>query len=176
MASLKSKLIIITGASSGIGAATAVHLAEYQPKLVLAARRLERLNDVAKQCEDKGCPADEILVVKCDVGIDEDLRNLIQMTIEKFKQIDVLVNNAGIGMYKSMMDISMDDYDKVMRINLRSPFYLCQLCIPHLIRTQGNIINVSSMLSQRAFPSVISYGISKAGLDQFTNTLAIAQG
>ncbi|OWF49613.1 uncharacterized protein LOC110451477 [Mizuhopecten yessoensis] len=173
MSSLADKVVIITGASSGIGASTCVLLSQYNPKLVLTSRNVNNLDKVAKQCQDKGLSPDRVLVVQCDVDKESDLRNLVDQTLSKFGQIDVLVNNAGSSVYRSIMDTTLDMFDQTVRTNLRAPFYLSQLCIPHLIKTQGNIVNVSSISSTKAFPTAIAYCMAKAGLDHLTRTLAV---
>ncbi|XP_060080329.1 glucose 1-dehydrogenase 2-like isoform X2 [Ylistrum balloti] len=136
MSALTDKVVIITGASSGIGASTCVHLSQYNPKLVLASRNVTNLTKVSQECQAKGLSSDRILVIQCDVDKENDLENLVDITISKFGQIDVLVNNAGSSVYRSIMETTLDMFDQTVRTNLRAPFYLSQLCIPHLIKTQ----------------------------------------
>ncbi|XP_060080328.1 3-oxoacyl-[acyl-carrier-protein] reductase FabG-like isoform X1 [Ylistrum balloti] len=173
MSALTDKVVIITGASSGIGASTCVHLSQYNPKLVLASRNVTNLTKVSQECQAKGLSSDRILVIQCDVDKENDLENLVDITISKFGQIDVLVNNAGSSVYRSIMETTLDMFDQTVRTNLRAPFYLSQLCIPHLIKTQGNIVNISSISSTKAFPTAVAYCIAKAGLDHLTRTLAV---
>ncbi|XP_033762680.1 uncharacterized oxidoreductase SAR2567-like isoform X2 [Pecten maximus] len=173
MSSLTDKVVIITGASSGIGASTCVHLAKLKPKLVLASRNVDNLTKVSEQCQANGLSSESILIVHCDVDKEDDLRNLVDETVSKFGHIDVLVNNAGSSIYRSIMDTTLDMFDQTVRTNLRAPFYLSQLCIPHLIKTQGNIVNVSSISSTKAFPTAVAYCMAKAGLDHLTRTLAV---
>ncbi|KAK3594706.1 hypothetical protein CHS0354_001527 [Potamilus streckersoni] len=173
MTSLKEKVIIITGASSGIGEATAVHLAELQPFLTLTGRNEDNLGKVAKQCEEVGLPAERILLIKADLNVEEDIKRIVETTIKQFGRIDVLVNNAGYGDFTSFADSKLELFDQMMRVNLRAPFYLCQLCAPYLIQTKGTIVNVSSQAGQRAFPNAMIYAMTKAGLDNFTKSLAM---
>ncbi|KAL3872453.1 hypothetical protein ACJMK2_040379 [Sinanodonta woodiana] len=173
MASLKDKVIIITGASSGIGAATAVHFAELQPYLSLSGRDEDNLRHVAKLCEGAGLSSERILLITADLNKDEDIRQIVDNTVKRFGRIDVLVNNAGFSEYVSFADTSLDLFDRMIRVNIRAPFFLCQLCAPYLIQTKGSIVNVSSISGQRAFPAAMVYGITKSGLDNFTKNLAI---
>ncbi|VDI30177.1 Hypothetical predicted protein, partial [Mytilus galloprovincialis] len=149
MTSMKDKVVIITGASSGIGEATALLLATFDVKLILAARNAERLNAVSKECQTKGLSAEKVLVVRCDVVKPNDLDNLIQLTLSTFGQIDALVNNAGSGNYKKMMETTPEILESILDINVKAPFNLSQRCAPHLIKTQGSIVNVSSISGQR---------------------------
>lgn len=173
MSSLLNKVVIVTGASSGIGAATALEFAKNGAKLVLAARNVERLNEVASQCSSKGLQQEKILVKGCDITIQDNLKSLVASTLEKFGQIDVLVNNAGSGQYVDFMDTSPEVFDNIFNINTRAPFLLTQMCTPHLKKTQGCVVNVSSISGQRSFPRALTYCMSKAALDHFTRTLAI---
>lgn len=176
MSSLLNKVVIVTGASSGIGAATALEFAKNGAKLVLAARNVERLNEVASQCSSKGLQQEKILVKCCDITIEDNLKSLVASTLEKYGQIDVLVNNAGSGQYVDFMDTTPEVFDNIFNINTRAPFLLTQMCTPHLKKTQGCVVNVSSISGQRSFPRALTYCMSKAALDHFTRTLAIVLG
>lgn len=161
------KVVVITGASSGIGAGAAEYLSTLGAKLVLTGRNEENLKKVAGKC--KG----EVLPLVSDVTIEADRVSLIEKTLKKFGKLDVLVNNAGIGDFGGINSTSMDAFDKVMNTNMRSVFHLTQLATPHLIKTKGNIVNISSVAGLRAFASATSYCMSKAALDQFTKCLAL---
>src|SRR6185369_5237971 len=101
------------------------------------------------------------------------LDRLVSETVANHGQIDVLVNSAGIIQNGTIEDTTLDDWDKMLNINLRSVFYLMQKCVPHLEATKGNIVNVSSVTGPRAFPNVLSYCVSKAGIDQLTRCSAL---
>ncbi|XP_052788229.1 3-oxoacyl-[acyl-carrier-protein] reductase FabG-like [Mya arenaria] len=178
MASLKDKVVIITGSGdvTGIGAATALHMIKFQPRLVITGRVKSRLDAVEESLLAAGLKQDRLLVVVCDVTDDAQLQNLVQRTLEIFGQIDVLVNNAAVVVSFSVMETNMTDFDHVMNTNIRSPFLLTKLCLPHLIKTKGCVVNVSSIAGQLTFQGHASYSISKAALDQFTGILANEMG
>lgn len=163
------KVFIITGASSGIGAGAAEYLSNLGAKLVITGRSEENLLETKKKCK-KNC---EILLIAGDVNIEDDRVKIIEETLKKFGKIDVLVNNAGLGIMGPTAEFSMDDYDTVMNTNVRSVFHLTQLAIPHLIKTKGNIVNISSIAGIRGVPNGSVYCMSKAALDHFTRCLSL---
>jgi NAD(P)-dependent dehydrogenase (short-subunit alcohol dehydrogenase family) len=162
-----NKVIIITGASSGIGADCARHLSELNAKVVLCGRNVENLNETAKKCKN------EKLIISGDVNVEADRKKIIDETIKKFGQIDVLVNNSGLGRGGDVETFSIEDFDLIMNTNVRSVFHLTQLAIPHLIKSEGNIVNISSVAGLRAFAGASAYCMSKAAIDQFTRCLAL---
>jgi NAD(P)-dependent dehydrogenase (short-subunit alcohol dehydrogenase family) len=93
--------------------------------------------------------------------------------LKKFGKIDVLVNNAGLGKNGDILTTTLDQYDLVMNTNVRSVFHLTQLTVPHLIKTQGNVVNISSVAGPRQFPNLLAYCMSKAAIDQFTKCVAL---
>uniref|UniRef100_A0A669CWE1 Zgc:101858 n=1 Tax=Oreochromis niloticus TaxID=8128 RepID=A0A669CWE1_ORENI len=171
VSSLKGKVALITGASSGIGAGTSVLFAKLGALLALNGRDVENLNKVAKECTD--CGADEPLLVPGDLTDEEIVKSTVEKTIAHFGRLDVLVNSAGILAMGSIETTDLAQYDKVMNVNVRSIYHLTQLCVPHLIKTKGSIVNVSSVNGQRSFPGVLAYCMSKAAIDQFTRCIAL---
>lgn len=165
--SFSNKVVIITGASSGIGADVAKEFAANGAKVVLVGRNEANLNAV----RDSFPSTVESLIINADVrtGVDE----IIDKTVERFGQIDILINNAGILKSGSIETTTVADFDEVLDINLRSVFQITQKTVPHLIETKGNIVNVSSVAGVRSFPNVVSYCVSKAALDQFTKCIAL---
>jgi NAD(P)-dependent dehydrogenase (short-subunit alcohol dehydrogenase family) len=161
------KVVIITGASSGIGAGAAEHLSKLGAKLVLTGRNEANLKETVGKC--KG----EVLPIVSDVNVEADRIKVVNETMRKFGKIDVLVNNAGLGEGGDLLTTSMDQYDIVMNTNVRSVFHLTQLVTPHLIKSKGNIVNISSVAGLRSFPGVTAYCMSKAALDQFTRCVAL---
>ncbi|XP_035440460.2 17-beta-hydroxysteroid dehydrogenase 14-like [Spodoptera frugiperda] len=165
--SFQDKVVIVTGASSGIGAAIAIRFAEEGAKVVLVGRNQEKLNNVSKKC---GNP----LIIAADVSKDEDAKRVIEETLRYFGQIDVLVNNAGItGSSKILEDGAIQAYDRIMSINLRAVVVLTHLAVPHLVKSKGNIVNISSVAALKVFSGIFAYCTSKAGLDHFTRAVAL---
>ncbi|XP_045491157.1 uncharacterized oxidoreductase SAUSA300_2422-like [Colias croceus] len=168
--SFLNKVVLVTGASSGIGAATSILFAKEGAKVAMIGRNEKKLQNVAQQCKTKP------LVIKADISNDNEVRGLIKDTIDTFGKLDVLVNNAGIVRYASILDENlMKCYDEVMRTNLRAHVFTTHLALPYLIKSGGNIINVSSSggSSLPAIPCILSYLISKAGVDHFTRAAAL---
>ncbi|XP_049311399.1 3-oxoacyl-[acyl-carrier-protein] reductase FabG-like [Bactrocera dorsalis] len=168
--SLVGKVVIVTGASSGIGATTAVEFAKQGSKVVLTGRNEANLKSTEAACKAVNSKV-ELLLIVADVTTDAE--KIIKTTIDKFGQLDVLVNNAGYGEGGSILDINVDQFDRVMNTNLRSVFLLTKYAAPHLIKTQGNIVNVSSVAGLRANAGFSVYCTSKAALDQFTRCVAL---
>lgn len=163
------KVVIVTGASSGIGAATAVFLSKLGAKLSLTGRNLENLQKVSQNCDK----AAATFVVSADLTKESDIENIVNKTVEHYGHLDVLVNNAGIIETGSIENTSLAQYDKLMNTNVRSIYYLTMLAVPHLLKTKGNIVNVSSVNGIRSFPGVLAYNVSKSAVDQFTRCVAL---
>jgi len=163
----EGKIIIVTGASSGIGAGAAVHFSKLGAKVVVTGRNEENLKETKSKC------AGEVFSIVADLNIEADRVRIIEDTISKFGKLDVLVNNAGLGEAGTILTTTLEQYDKVMNTNVRSVFHLTQLAAPHLIKTQGNVVNVSSVAGPRQFPNVLAYCMSKAAIDQFTKCVAL---
>lgn len=165
------KAILVTGASSGIGRALCLELARQRPRLVLAARDGVRLEEVALGCRQLGA---ETLVVKADVGSLEDCRHLIERTVERFAALDVLVNNAGIGMiarFDELSDLSV--YERLMRVNYLSCVYLTHEALPHLKKSRGLIVAVASLAGLTGVPTRTGYAASKHAVIGFFDSLRI---
>lgn len=166
--SFLGKIALITGASSGIGAATARSLAKQGAALALSGRNVDNLKAVAK---DVG--TDKAFIVPGDVTNEVDTENILKSTIEKYGKLDVLINNAGILETGSIENTSLEQFDRLINTNVRSIYHLTMLAVPHLIKTQGTIVNVSSVNGIRSFPGVLAYNISKTAVDQFTRCVAL---
>lgn len=171
MASLAGKVAVITGASSGIGAATAKLFAQRGASLVLTGRNQENLEKVASQCG--GGSGSKPLTIMANLDQEKEVENIIKETIEKLGSLDILVNNAGILEMGTIENTSLDQYDRIMNTNVRAIYQLTMLAVPHLVKTQGCIVNVSSVNGVRSFPGVLAYNISKSALDQFTRCVAL---
>lgn len=166
--SFLGKIVLITGSSSGIGAATAHRLAKNGAVLALSGRNVDNLNAVAK---DIG--GNKTFIVPGDITDELDTENILKKTIEKYGKLDVLINNAGILESGSIENTSLQQFDRLMNTNIRSIYHLTMLAVPHLIKTKGNIVNVSSVNGIRSFPGVLAYNISKTAVDQFTRCVAL---
>lgn len=164
------KVILITGASSGIGAACAEFFAKKGALLALVGRNPDKFEQVMEKIEESGVEM-EPLVILADVTT--DAKQIISETIEKYGRLDVLINNAGCGTLGSIETAKMEDFDAIMATNIRAVFELTQLAVPHLIAAKGNVVNVSSVYSTRVFKNSIAYCISKAAVDHFTRCAAI---
>jgi short-subunit dehydrogenase len=162
------KVIIITGASSGIGEALAKTLAPMRCKLILAARSVDKLENIAQVCEKLGS---KCLVVSCDVSKKESCENLIQETVKNFGKIDVLINNAGISMRALFQDCSLDDFEKVMNINFWGTVYCTKFALPWLLQSKGHIIGMSSIAGFRGLPARSGYSSSKFAMNGFLESL-----
>lgn len=170
---LENKVAIVTGASSGIGKAVAALFAKEGAKVVAAARRAERLEDLQKEITDGGFSG-EIYPVSADVGNDEDLKHLVDATLEKYGTIDILVNNAGIlDEYKSLENIEEDLWLKVFDINVHAVMKLSKLVLPTMIANKkGSIINTSSVGGLHGMRGGMAYVASKHAVVGMTKNIA----
>ena len=167
---LDGRVALVTGATSGIGRATALRLAGAGARVALVGRNAETLRSVAAEIKELG---GEALEVDADVTSEGDARRAVSETVEKFGALDVLVNAAGILKNGTIENTSLADWDVMLDVNLRAVFHLMQLALPHLAQSRGNIVNVSSVTGLRAFPGVLAYCVSKAGVDQLTRCAAL---
>ena len=147
MRDFTGKVALVTGSSSGIGAAVVKHFAQCGASVVVTGRNAENVKSVADECVKLSKQGEkDVLQVVCDITKDADLERLLKSTIDKFGKLDILVNNAGIGGLASIYDDDlMKTYEKLFNVNVRSVMYLTRLAVPHLEKTNGNIINMSSM-------------------------------
>jgi short-subunit dehydrogenase len=168
---LQNKVIIITGASDGIGAELARQLSVFKPRLVLAARRRDALEVVAKACEARGA---QTLVVPTDVAIESQCRALIDEAAKHFGAINILVNNAGVSMHANFEDIENTDvYEKLMRINLMGSVWPTHAALPYLKQSRGQIVAVASIASLVGVPGRTTYCSTKFAQTGFFEALRI---
>jgi short-subunit dehydrogenase len=165
---MKNKVIIITGASSGIGKATAIRFAKSGAKLVIAARSLDKLEEARQEILKTGA---EVLAVKADVSIESDCINLIDQTILKFKQIDVLINNAGISMRALFNDSDLSVIKNVMDINFWGSVYCTKFALPYILKEKGSVVGISSIAGFVGLPARTGYSASKFAMHGFLNAL-----
>ena len=172
MSDFKDRIILITGASSGIGAATAVHFATKGAKLSLVARNATKLEEVAEQCRQSG--SEEVLVISQDLSTQEGCDSAMEETVKHFKALDVLVNNAGMMHTENLQKLTGNKLDEAMDINVKSALKLTQLATKWLEKSPLKaIVNVSSIAGLRASPGSLAYKISKAAMDQLTRCSAL---
>jgi NAD(P)-dependent dehydrogenase (short-subunit alcohol dehydrogenase family) len=176
MPQLEGKVAIVTGGSRGIGRAIAEALVDAGAKVTIGARTASAVQRAAKELSARpqgGASADAVaLGVACDVASYEQCRRLIGDTVSTFGRLDVLVNNAGIGAFASVSDMSAQDWDAVIGTNLNSLFYCAHEAIPHLKRAgDGWIINIGSLAGKNAFAGGAAYNASKFGLIGFSEAL-----
>ena len=166
-----SKVVIVTGASRGIGKNIAYNLAINGYKVIANYNNSEEeALKLKKQVEDKGL---EIDLFKANVSKRAEVKELIDFAIEKYKKIDVLINNAGVAQEILFTEITDEDFDKMMKVNLYSAFYTTQETVRHMIREhEGCVINISSIYALTGGSCEVHYSMAKAGLDGMTKALA----
>jgi short-subunit dehydrogenase len=167
----RDNVIIVTGASSGIGRALARQLADQGAWLALAARNVLQLEAVAAQCHQAGGKA---LVVPTDVAQQDQCKNLIERTVAQYGRIDTLINNAGISMWAKFEDLqTLAPLDKVMQVNYFGGVYCTYYALPYLKETQGRIVAISSLAGKNGVPTRSGYAASKHAVVGFFDTLRI---
>ena len=165
------KTIIVTGGSRGIGASIVKELANKDYNIVLNYNNSEKqAKQIQKELLEKNI---KIEIFKADVSKRENVKDLVKFALEKFKTIDVLINNAGIDQVKMFMDITDEDWNKMIQTNLNSVFYCTQEVLPTMIHNkEGNIINISSIWGITGASCEVHYSVAKAGIDGMTKALA----
>ncbi|XP_017044312.1 uncharacterized oxidoreductase TM_0325 [Drosophila ficusphila] len=167
------KVVMITGAASGIGAATAELFSKLGACLTLVDREEEGLMCVMKECMKTGY---EPYGIAGDLLKPPEIECIARKSTERYGKLDVLVNGAGIMPTGTLQSTELACFTHVMDANVRSMFYLTKLVLPQLLQCRGNVVNVSSVCGLRAFPDLVAYNMSKAAVDQFTRSLALDLG
>ncbi len=166
---VRDAVVIVTGASAGIGRETALAFAREGAHVVLAARREERLRELAAQCEALGVRA---LAVRTDVARTEDVEALVRAALDAFGRVDVLVNNAGFGFSGTIEETTEADMRELMDVNYFGAFNAIRAVLPHMRgRRRGHIVNVSSVVGKLAFPYHGAYSATKFALVALTESL-----
>jgi NAD(P)-dependent dehydrogenase (short-subunit alcohol dehydrogenase family) len=164
MMEFEGKVAIVTGATSGIGMATARRFAEQGGRVAAAGRKKEILAKLETP---------KIKTYPVDLTNEKETSGFVERVLKDFGGLDILVNAAGIIASGTIENTGLADYDLMMNINVRSVFQLTQLALPSIIERKGNIVNVSSVTGLRAFPGVLAYCVSKAAVDQMTRCAAL---
>ena len=167
---MQDKVVIVTGASSGIGRATALVFANEGSTVIAVGRNEKELSALSQTVGSKTGVVKPHLA---DMTEMTQLERIVTETVANHGQINVLVNSAGIIKNGNIENTTLDDWDKMININLRSVFALSQKALPYLAETKGNIVNVSSVAGTRSFPNVLAYCVSKAAIDQLTRCSAL---
>lgn len=181
MKGLQGKTALITGASSGIGQAIAIRLAQEGCNIAINYRKsVEEAEDTEELAMQKACGQAaecgvETLLIQGDVSKEEDIIRMVNAVIEKFGSLDILINNAGIQTESASHEVSTDEFDRVIAVNLRGAYLCARETIKHLLEQQrsGTIVNISSVHEIIPRPMYVSYSISKGGMGNLTKTLAL---
>jgi short-subunit dehydrogenase len=167
---MKDKIVVITGASSGIGKALAFEFGTKGATVVLAARNLAKLQEIVSDLNKRGFQA---LAVQTDVTIESDCRELVEKTLEKYGRIDVLINNAGISMRSLFIDLQLDVMRRLMDTNYWGTVYCSKFAMPHLITSGGSLVGVISIGGYIGMPGRSAYAASKFAVRGFLDTVRV---
>ena len=167
-ANWRGKVVLVTGASAGIGKETALLFAQHGARLALMARGEERLTETAAEVEERG---GEVLIFPADASDKGQCSAAIERIIDTWGQLDVLVNNAALHHRGPVLDNSPEDLSRMILVNLESPIYLTRIALPHLLKQQGAIVNVASLAGCVPVPGSAAYSASKFGLRAFSLAL-----
>lgn len=167
---LKNKVAIVTGGGRGIGKAIALLLAENGCNIVICSRTEKELKETAEKIKEKNA---KVLAIKADVSKLNNVKGVVKETIKKFGKINILVNNAGIGPYKPLINTDYDEIDAIIDINLKGLIYFTRESLPYILKENyGRIINISSGAGKRGIANFTIYCATKFGVIGFTEALA----
>jgi NAD(P)-dependent dehydrogenase (short-subunit alcohol dehydrogenase family) len=171
MISLQNKVVIVTGASRGIGRSIALLFAQQGARVVLSARDKRELEKVARPI---GLQKGQALVIPCDVTRENQVKNLIKKTLQKYRRIDILINNAGLGIHKPIIEFTSQDWDITLDTNLKGPFLCTREALPVMIKQKGGqIINIGSLAGKNPIANLAAYCASKFGLIGFSESVGL---
>ena len=162
-----NKICLVTGGGSGIGRATCLQMGNEGGTVVVIDRDDKSGNETVGMITKAGGQA---IFVQVDVGVPDQIISCVQTVVDKYKKIDVMVNDAAMMTFKKIVDLSIEDWDKVQGVNLRSVFVFCKYCLPHM--KNGAVVNVSSVHAFQTEPTVLPYAASKGGIEAFTRGLS----
>ncbi|GMS94314.1 hypothetical protein PENTCL1PPCAC_16489, partial [Pristionchus entomophagus] len=176
MTFFNGKVVIVTGSSNGIGRGTAVLFAKKGAKVTITGRNAASLEETKKLCLQAGAKEADILELIGEITDESFNERLISSTVDKFSKLDVLVNNAGGASFantgKGILDIPLDEFDQMIDLNVKQVLRLSKLAVPHLEKTKGAIVNVSSIAANLKLAPWPYYGAAKSALDQITVQMA----
>ncbi len=164
------KVIVITGASSGIGLACAKAFLQLKSKVVIGSRSADKVKDLTIEA---GCREHSCIAVNTDVTIEEDCKHLIDAAVETFGKIDILINNAGISMRALFDDVDLDVLQRVMNVNFWGTVYATRYALPHIQKSKGTIVGISSIAGFHGLPGRTAYSASKAAMMGFLESVRI---
>ena len=171
---LKNKVAIVTGARRGMGRTHALILAKEGAKVVVSDMSLDDCQKVVEEIKKQG---GEAIAVKCDVTKKEEIEEVVKKTIKTFGKIDILVNNAGILQFKPFLELTEEDWDRMLSVNLKGYFLCAQACAKEMVNQKsGTIINIGSIAMGQVgigFPGIVHYSASKGGIAAMTEALAL---
>jgi NAD(P)-dependent dehydrogenase (short-subunit alcohol dehydrogenase family) len=170
MESLKNKTVLVTGASSGIGKATALRLAKHGAQVALTSRNRDALEQVRQEIEQAGGVA---LVAPADVTDAEQVRQAVEAAVGHFGKLDILVASAGLSMRAYFEGSQLEAMERVMRVNFFGALYATHFALPHVKKTKGSLVAVSSLTGKRGIPSYSIYGASKFAIQGLYEALAL---
>jgi len=166
----EGKVVLITGSSTGLGAGFAKGFAAEGASVSLTGRNAKGLEEVAAECKKLGGKA---VFTAGDITSDVLRKKLVQKTLSEFGKIDILINNAGLDLpANTILEPNYETFDTIHNVNLRSVYHMLGLCAPEIVKTKGNIINISSVGAFKGLPGLSAYATSKAGLDMLTRCVA----
>ena len=172
MFDLKNKRIIITGASSGIGKQLCFELAKYNPNLILMARNLEALEQARNELISANPQLSEPIIISCDISSEVAVKNALKQLSPEKQAIDILINNAGIGIYGPIKNTVPEDFEQILDVNFLGAVNLTYHTLPHFPKNSpGMIVFVSSIAALYGMPCYAAYSASKAALRSFSQTL-----
>lgn len=167
MARFSDKVVIVTGGTSGIGRAACIRFAQEGALVMVAGRNEEEGAEVVGTITHSGGQA---FFVQVDVGEVEQVKACVDQVVSKHGRVDVLVNNAAMMTFDTIIDLKVEDWDQLQAVNMRSVFLFCKYCLPHM--KGGAIVNISSVHAHQTTPNVVPYAVSKGGMEAFTRGLS----
>ncbi len=169
----ENRAVLVTGAASGIGKASALRIAAEGGSVACADIEMAAVEETAREIVDAG---GEAFAMACDISDQGACRSSVESTVEKYGKLNALCNIAGILRFDNMLELEMEDFDRIIAVNLRGTFMMCQAALPHLIETKGSIVNMASTAALGAHAWTAAYSASKGGILSLTKCIAIEFG